>query len=138
MNRQDLQAISRIRQRDARVLLKAKQWPGAYYIIGYSVECALKACIAKSVRRHDFPDKQLATKVFTHDLQELLKLAGLAPQLAHDSKVDGALSLNWTIAKDWSESKRYEYKITEGDARDLYRACTENKSGVLSWLRKKW
>ena len=34
-------------------------WDAAYYMIGYCVECALKACIAKQIRRFDFPDKKL-------------------------------------------------------------------------------
>jgi HEPN domain-containing protein len=57
MNREDLKRLSLIRIREAHVLLKASEYSGAYYLAGYSLECALKACTAKSVQRFDFPDK---------------------------------------------------------------------------------
>jgi HEPN domain-containing protein len=33
------------------VLLEAGLYAGAYYLAGYAVECALKACIAKKTAR---------------------------------------------------------------------------------------
>ncbi len=75
MNRADLQKLSNIRIREAKILFSAGEYSGAYYLAGYAVECALKACIAKSVQRYDFPDKSLAQKSFVHDLGDLLRLA---------------------------------------------------------------
>lgn len=69
MNREDLQLISRQRRREAAALLRAKLFPGAYDLAGYSVDCALKACIAKQTNRHDFPNKKLAAEAWTHDLR---------------------------------------------------------------------
>jgi HEPN domain-containing protein len=48
MHRNDLMRLSRLRIREARVLLEAGEFPGAYYLAGYAVECALKACVASS------------------------------------------------------------------------------------------
>ena len=59
MNRKDLQRLTRLRLAEARVLLAAAKYDGAYYLAGYAVECALKACIAKQIKRFDFPDKKL-------------------------------------------------------------------------------
>src|SRR5919106_3680906 len=39
---------------------------GAYYLAGYAVECGLKACIAKQVRRHEFPDRTTVNQSHTH------------------------------------------------------------------------
>jgi hypothetical protein len=47
MNRNDLQNLSRLREKEAKVLLDNGCFAGAYYLLGYAVECALKACIAK-------------------------------------------------------------------------------------------
>ncbi len=47
MNRSDLQNLATIRLRDAEVLLDNGRYDGAYYLLGYVIECALKACIAK-------------------------------------------------------------------------------------------
>ena len=39
MNRSDLQKIADIRVADAKLLLDAGRFEGAYYLIGYAVEC---------------------------------------------------------------------------------------------------
>lgn len=138
MNREDLQSISRQRKREAAALLRAKLFPGAYYLAGYSVECALKACIAKQTNRHDFPNKKLAAEAWTHDLQKLVQLAGVGPDLERDMKASPSLQLNWTIVKDWSEAVRYDMTLTKAQARDLYSACTTRRTGVLPWIRRRW
>lgn len=88
MNRSELQEISRIRINEAATLLRAGQYAGAYYLAGYSVECALKVCIAKQTKKYDFPNKELAIKVWVHDLEKLIKLAGLWPKLDRDMKTN--------------------------------------------------
>lgn len=138
MNREDFQRISRQRKREAAALLDAGFYPGAYYLAGYSVECALKACIAKQTQRHDFPDKKLAAEAWTHNLEKLVQLAGVATDLDSAMNASPALKLNWTIVKDWSEADRYDLSITRAEARDLYAACTRRGTGVLSWIRARW
>ena len=51
VDRKDLQELSKVRLREATALLNLGLFDGAYYLAGYSVECALKACIAKGTRR---------------------------------------------------------------------------------------
>jgi hypothetical protein len=138
MNRRAFQQIAEIRRTEALALLTAGHHAGAYYLVGYAVECALKACVAKQVRRYDFPDRDLAREVFTHDLEKLMKLSGLAPELERDKAINKSLELNWAVVKDWSESARYEIGITETQARDLYSACTARTNGVLNWIRRRW
>jgi hypothetical protein len=72
LNRSDLQQLADDRVRDADALLNTDRWSGAYYICGYVVECALKACISKQTNLHDFPDKAVVEKSYTHDLTKLL------------------------------------------------------------------
>jgi hypothetical protein len=45
VNRSDFQKLAMDRIADAKALLAAKRWAGAYYLAGYAVECALKACV---------------------------------------------------------------------------------------------
>ena len=117
---------------DAEALLTAGRWSGAYYLSGYAVECALKACIAKRTSLHDFPDKTVVQKSHTHNLAELLDLAGLRLQLqlAVTPAANPALGINWQSVKDWSERARYEQK-TEAEARELFEAVTDPANGVL-------
>jgi HEPN domain-containing protein len=138
MNRSDLQKISRIRLTEAAVLLQAGHYPGAYYLAGYSVECALKACIAKQTKRHEFPNRNLANKAWVHDLEELIKLSGLGRDLEEDIEKNKALELNWVVVKDWSESSRYDLSISDVQSRDFYSACAAPKNGILSWIKKRW
>jgi len=138
MNRSDLQSLSQIRVREARILLDAGSFAGAYYLLGYSVECALKACIAKQVKRFDFPDKRTVNDSHVHNLDQLLGVAGLRDTLRNDSVTNPALGINWSVVKDWSEFSRYTLSVPEQLARDLRSACTSRSNGVLKWLRKSW
>ena len=137
MNRDDFQRLAKIRVQEARTLLDAGHYPGAYYLIGYAVECALKACVSKQVKRYDFPDKQFAKDAYTHVLVELMGLAGLRLDFEKDRKANTKLGDNWQVVKDWNESYRYDLGITIKQARDLYSACT-GRDGILSWIRKRW
>ena len=71
--RREFQQLARMRLNDARVLMRRGNVEGAYYLTGLAVECAVKACIAKNTRRHDFPPSQSAIKdIYTHDLSKLI------------------------------------------------------------------
>ncbi len=54
VNKTDFERLTEERVNDARALLAAGRWPAAYYLAGYAVECALKACIAKLINAGDF------------------------------------------------------------------------------------
>jgi hypothetical protein len=138
MNRQELQALSKNRRQEAAALLKSKHYSGAYYLLGYSIECALKACIAKQINKHDFPNKDLANKAHVHDLEKLLNLSGLESAFQAEAVKNKPFEVNWAVVKDWKETSRYNCTITAADARDLYSACTSRKNGILTWIRKKW
>jgi hypothetical protein len=56
MNRTDLQVLAEMRVVEAQALLDADCWAGAYYVIGYAVECGLKACAAKQFRQDEVPE----------------------------------------------------------------------------------
>jgi HEPN domain-containing protein len=137
MNRKVFQELTKVRVQEARILLEADQYPGAYYLIGYAVECALKACVSKQVKRYDFPDKKFANAAYTHGLEDLVGLAGLSRDFARDRQANRDLDANWLVVKDWKESFRYDLGITRQQARDLYSACTGQNS-ILSWIRKRW
>ena len=138
MNRQELQDISKVRRKEAATLLNAKQYAGAYYLLGYAVECALKSCIAKQTKKYDFPDKVVVKKSYSHNLEQLLKVAGLDYQLKKDMEKNKTLEVNWSIVKDWKETSRYISSVSNAEAKDLYSACTSRTNGMLAWIKKKW
>ena len=138
MNRQDLQSLSRIRARDSKVLLDGGSFAGGYYLMGYAVECAIKAAIAKQTKRYEFPNRRVAIDSYTHDLKLLLQTAGLWTELSTAMRSNPALGDNWAVVKDWKETSRYALATSEAQARDLYSACTARTHGILSWLKTYW
>jgi HEPN domain-containing protein len=137
VNRVLFRQIAEERERDALGLINIGQWSGAYYLAGYAVECGLKACIARKTSQDDFPDKEFANKCFTHNIEELVKLAGL--QSTHKALVlaNPVFEKNWKVVREWDEKARYSL-WTEAEARDLYRATTDLADGVLTWIKAYW
>lgn len=137
MNRRNFQDLARLRAEEARALLFAGHYAGAYYLTGYVVECALKACIARTIRRYDFPDRRLVNDAYTHDLDRLSRLSGLRPQLDLDMQIDAQLRTNWSTTISWTEQSRYEQR-SRTDAEELFQAVMDRRHGVLQWLRRYW
>jgi HEPN domain-containing protein len=139
LNPTDLRQLAEDRVLDAEALLNSGRWSGAYYLAGYAIECAFKACVAKKTNLHDFPDKLVAHQAFTHDLVALLSLAGLKLQLQLDTTpvTNPALAANWQHVKNWDEKARYQQK-TEAEARQLHDAVTHISDGVLPWIKRHW
>ena len=137
-SRNQLQQLARVRLRDAKALLDAAHYDGAYYFAGLAVECALKACIAKLTRRYDFPDLTVVRDSWNHDLTKLLNTAGLKPFLDDEARHNRALGQNWSLVKDWRIDDRYKLDRSRAEARDLYLAVTARRSGVLKWIRQHW
>lgn len=122
--------------REAKLLLDGSEWSGAYYIVGYAIECAFKACFTKDLLAYHMPDKE-TLKGFTHDIGDLEKIANLTGPRALNAQADPAFELNWKVVTNWNESSRYAI-WTETQARELYEAVTNANNGVLPWLRTFW
>ncbi len=137
LNRRAFQELTRKRLREARLLLRNRQYDGAYYLAGLAVECGLKACISRQTRRHDFPSKDVVVQSYTHDLTKLLKTAGLERDLDSESRANTAFAANWAVVKDWAIESRYTSNGRQ-KAEDLYGAVTARQHGVMSWIRQLW
>jgi hypothetical protein len=142
VNRAELQRLAIERIDDAKVLLAAGRWSGAYYLVGYAVECALKSCILHHLERTGmiFRDRKYLQKLansWTHELDTLLDLAGLTSTFGTALGANPALLGFWGVAKDWKETSRYESKV-EAEARNLFEAVTHDPDGVLKWLQAHW
>ncbi|MGA2353379.1 MAG: DNA-binding protein [Terriglobales bacterium] len=134
--RREFQQLARMRLKDARVLMQRGSVEGAYYLTGLAVECAVKACIAKNTKRHDFPPNQSTVRdIYTHDLIKLMKAAGLQTALDTETTRNNSFDKSWGVVKVWNVDSRY---MTTGlNARDLYRAVV-GRDGVMQWLRRRW
>ena len=136
MNRLDLQNLALARLEEVEVLLNNHKYSGAYYLSGYVIECALKACIAKQTQEFDFPDKKTVMDSYTHDLEKLVKVAKLDKEL-RSLLDDPNFSLRWLEVRDWSEESRYQTH-SQQKALDIYLAITDPTHGVLQWLQQHY
>ncbi len=131
-SRSDFERLMDLRMKEAKLLLDQNDWDGAYYLVGYAVEFALKIRIISQLMKSDsFPEKKLAENFYKHELTLLRRLAGLEDEMDSDAGV----SPQWDIVKDWSEQTRYEVGKTEKEAKDLYEAI---EKGVLPWIKARW
>lgn len=135
VNRKDLQVLVNLRIREAQILFDATEYSGAYYLAGYAVECALKACIAKKSKRYDFPDKKTVIDSYTHDLVTLARLSGLKVEL--EGQTDPDLKKNWDIVLNWSEESRYRL-MGQLASKEMISAIIQRSHGVLPCIKRHW
>jgi hypothetical protein len=130
-----LQQLAELRLAEATLLVQVGQPSGAYYLAGYAVECALKARIAAQFKENEIPDRALVNRIYTHDLSDLVRLAGLESELSAAIEDDPVLGRRWSVTKKWSEQARY-IVWTEADALDMIEAIVgnEDSNGFYQWL----
>jgi len=137
LSRNDLQKLAQLRLEDSIVLYQAGKSSSAYYLAGYSIELALKACISKLFQPDVIPDKAFIQAIYTHSLESLLNVAGLLPQLKEDSKNDPQFAAYWGIVSKWGETSRYQFwdSVT---AATLIQSINDPDHGVFQWVKKHW
>jgi hypothetical protein len=137
MNRTDLQKLATTRLREAQVLFEAGEYSGAYYLAGYAVECALKACIAKETQRFEFPDKSRVNKSHVHRASDLMEVANLDAVFRAARQSNPRLQASWNVVNNWSEQTRYQTWV-QADAHAMIVAVGRRRDGVLSWIKLHW
>ncbi|GAB4462326.1 MAG: hypothetical protein OHK0029_29000 [Armatimonadaceae bacterium] len=132
-----------MRLSDAKRLLRSRRNnAGAFYMAGYAIECAIKACIAHNMGQYPFPpllkESDLRQSYYTHNLVALLRTANLEVRLAQDRAGNPLLDTYWSVVTQWSEVVRYEVNISRQQAVDIITAIEDPADGVLIWLKKHW
>jgi hypothetical protein len=141
VNRAHWQNLAEERVLDADVLLQAGRWAGAFHLIGYAVESGLKSCVLAYMENSNadviFRERKFSDNCWTHNIEELVRLAGLRSALDLDMAANRQLGINWIYATQWKEISRYQ-TATEFNARRLYQAVAYAADGVLPWIRTRW
>jgi hypothetical protein len=116
MNRQEAKALADSWVADSQTLLDAGRWHAAYYLIGYAIECGLKACVLAYIDGSGiiFQDKKYAERCFTHDIEALVKAANLEEARGLAVAANAQLGVNWLNVKDWEVNVRYQSPIKNG------------------------
>lgn len=122
------------RLEEAKLLLQADRFSGAYYLAGYAIEIGLKAVIAKRFTADAIPDKSLVLSTYSHDLRALVTVAQLSTGLDQRQQSSEAFAGFWLTASQWSERSRYA--ITDDvKAREMVAAVADPDEGVFAWLK---
>jgi hypothetical protein len=103
------------------------------------VECALKVCVLKHVLNTGviFTDRKFVEKCWTHNIDDLVKAAGLEVERGQEMAANPARESNWVTVRRWSEVARYNL-TTRTDAEELYNAIADPTNGVLPWIKSRW
>lgn len=135
IRKSDFESLADMRIREAKILLDAGEYDGAYYLAGYAVECGIKVCIIKKLMTSDsWPEKRFSDNCYSHELKVLLRLADLEGELSRA----GPVLARWGTIKEWTEQSRYEHGKAPTRVQQFYEAITDTTEGVLPWLKTHW
>lgn len=137
MLRKDFQTLAIERLKDAKALLNANRYTASYYVSGLAFECAVKACLAGKTRRFEFPPKE-TREYYSHNIEALLKQAGLRTPLHEACVANPELGLSWNVIKDWKVDVRYGNAVSEQMARDMFSGLNARSNGMMAWIRQYW
>jgi len=137
LKRTDLQSIAQAKVDDAHLPFQNGRFSNSYYLAGYAIEIALKACIAAQISAETIPDKDILRKVLNHEFPVLVGLAGLATALKEQQDSDSLFAANWAIVSEWKPDVRYESTDSTA-AQQMLSALTDAASGVLQWIKLYW
>ena len=133
----EFKKLSKMRIKEAKILFKKFEYSGAYYLAGYSIELALKACYCKNVKEQSFPPKkEIYYALYSHDLNNLLDVSGIKLDFEKREKKDKIFQENWITVKDWTEQSRYGF-FNRTYAESLINSIV-GQSGILNWIKKLW
>lgn len=140
----ELKSLADERISEAEILSANAKHEGVFYLAGYAIEFALKAVICNRLDSEIF-DKQVhsdrkgisqkAMNAFmTHNLKDLLTLAGLKRQLEIDRLIDGSLAGAWSDVSNWNEQRRYD----SGCSGVIACEFLSNSKIILIWIKQHW
>jgi HEPN domain-containing protein len=137
--RQELQALARLRLREAEALFAAGLYDGCAYLCGYVVELALKARICATLSIGEYPEKgsRLKDAFRTHDFDDLKLLGGMEQEFSASHPVRWA---NWLVATKWEPGWRYkpEGSYDRAVAEAILNAIRAKPEGVLECVSSRW
>lgn len=137
LKKTDMKVLAQAKADDALLLFENGRYSNAYYLGGYAVEFAIKACIASRIEADTIPDKKFISSIFIHDLQTLIGVAGLQGELKAKENDDPDFHANWGIVSKWSEQRRYDVS-DRSSTQYFLDALLAPDHGVFQWIKTYW
>jgi hypothetical protein len=115
----------------ARVLAENRVAAGqSYSHVGFAVEAALKAYVMRKERLNGWPDKELRSDLYTHDLRKLVAVAQI------ELKPRNPIGPSWAVVLQWDRAQGYDPEpMPRRVARSMVEAAFGEK-GVVTWIRR--
>jgi hypothetical protein len=146
----DFKSISKSRLKTVEILIDGKDWDGAAYMMGLTLECALKAVICKTLHLTSYPENTRNNKIddyfMTHKFDQLLTPSGMEDIFSVRGKKD--------IFRSWSEftkeyqgdwpTMRYDRQrqgqFDEEKVKKLYNNLVSKPCGIITVIssEKRW
>lgn len=131
-------SLARDEMAAASAMLAVRLWKQAYQHAGVAVECALKCYIMRKERLNRWPARNERRELYTHNLANLLEIAGLEDDFNEDlsSANPSNHAKAWMIIKDWDINMRYH--IPNAFPQAVAESAVEAISGMelVKWLLK--
>lgn len=132
------ESLARDEMAAAVAMISARLWKQAYNHAGIAVECALKCYIMKKEGLNRWPTRHERRELYTHDLENLLEIAGLEDNFNDDlsSANPSNHARAWMIIKDWNIKMRYH--VPDAFPQAVAESAVEAISGMelVKWLLK--
>lgn len=145
--RQDFKDIASKRLKTAEILLSNQEWGMAVYMMGFVLECILKASACKVLNLTAYPEikktknQQIVNYFRTHDFDMLLIVSGNSD--IFDLQGVGASSWSgftqeYTKIGKWTDI-RYDIlnQFDESLAKSLYKFLTEAPNGIIPLINSQ-
>ncbi|MBI2009485.1 hypothetical protein HYS84_03740 [Candidatus Saccharibacteria bacterium] len=128
----ELRALTYKKIRTIKRLIKEEEWEVAAYLMGYVLECALKAASCKALRLATYPPLKSRGEVLgfkTHEFEQLLAVSGLSDLFGSVSLSPAynnwsAFTINypgaWTIMRYEDVSAKFDEMTVKELAKTLY------------------
>ena len=144
----DLKEIAKKRLNAVKILINANDWETAAYLMGLTLECALKAATCKTLKLQSYPantrKKEIDSYFMTHKFDQLLVVSGLSEVFSLNGEPDEFK--NWSeftieYPGDWPSMRYDQSKIwDESKVKRLYDNLIDPQHGVIAAMKrnKKW
>lgn len=147
--RSELIKVSKARLKSVKVLIDAKDWDVAGYLMGYVLEFALKAAVCKTIGQNEYPDNvkhdRMRSFFQTHDFETLLMVSGMKNIFTLSTKSVRGVVQNWSdftfqYQSNWTDQRYKPGFWSEAAVKKSYTNLTELPNGILNQFKKnnKW
>lgn len=143
----ELWQLAQARRKTVKILMDAKDWEAAAYMMGYVLETALKAAACKSLNLAEYPDKTASKNTssyfMTHNFDQLLTISGFTHLF--EARGPANLSGKWSeflqsYPGDWPKM-RYDpnavFECDEASVKRLYTILYLRKDSLIKTVKKE-